>query len=216
MLVLAHRVPRDAVGCAALVEAGAGAFEADLQLRRGEVVVSHHLPFLRIPGWLEHDGRRFRWGGGRVLDPTLSEVMAYVPTPCAVLLDPKETSSRARRALVEAVGDSVPVADRGRLRVSTSDAGDLAAYRALGITTWRTIGDRRALDAFLAAGPFVDDGVSIRHTLLSSARVVERLHNVVGTVVAWTVDDVASARRLVSFGVDGVTTDRVEVMRALR
>ena len=56
-------------------------------------------------------------------------------------------------------------------------------------------------------------GVSCKHTLLDR-RTVRSLHDRGLLVVAWTVDDLDRARDLVSWGVDGLTTHKVEEMRA--
>src|SRR4051812_21871545 len=55
VLLIAHRTPRTAAACDDLAAAGAQLFECDVQLRGDTVVVSHFLPFLGRPGWLEHD-----------------------------------------------------------------------------------------------------------------------------------------------------------------
>jgi glycerophosphoryl diester phosphodiesterase len=56
--------------------------------------------------------------------------------------------------------------------------------------------------------------VTVNHKLLSRA-VVDRLHVLSNTVVAWTVNDVRRAVWLRDNGVDGVTTDSTDVMREL-
>lgn len=212
MLIVAHRTPTTAAGCAALAAAGAHAFELDVQLRGTRLVVSHYLPFLGVRGWLEHDNGRFRWRSGPPRDPALLDIVALIPPQCLILLDPKETEPCRRRALHEALVAALP--ERDRLRVSTDRADDLERYRAAGFQTWRTIKTGRALGHVISSGPVPDAGVSVRHTLLDAASV-ERLHGVTDTVVAWTVRNVARAARLREFGVDGITTDSRGVMTRL-
>lgn len=213
---IAHRLPGDAAGCAALAAAGAAGFECDIQLRRGEVVVSHYLPFLQLPNWLEHDGRRFRWGGGRRIDPTLAEAMARVPADAFVSLDPKELRAPRRRALTAAVVRAVRAGelDVSRAVVTTHEDDDLADYRAAGVPTWRTAASPAALRRLLDSEPRADAGAAVRHDLLDDATVAS-LRGLVDVVVAWTVNDVARARTLLTTGVDGVTTDRDAVLRAV-
>ncbi len=209
MIAVAHRLPRDAEARAAWLAAGVQRFEADVQLAPdGAVVVSHFLPFLRVRGWLQHDGTTFRWGGGG--DPTLDEALGALPPSAGVLLDPKETRPSRRAALVAALSAALP--DRERHVVSTDDDGDLAGYRAAGFRTWRTVKDAATLRSVLAGPELPDAGVSIRHTLLDRATVA-RLHERCGQVVAWTVNDEGRARSLLGDGVDGVTTDRPDVAR---
>ncbi len=56
-------------------------------------------------------------------------------------------------------------------------------------------------------------GVSCRHTLLDR-RIVRDFHDAGLAVAAWTVDDGDRARDLVRWGVDAITTNRVEEIRA--
>jgi glycerophosphoryl diester phosphodiesterase len=213
---VAHRLPSDAAACSRLAGLGARGFECDIQLRGADVVVSHYLPFLQLPGWLEHDGRRFRWGGGPPADPTLAEAMARVPGDAFVSLDPKELRARRRRALTAAVVAAVRRGeiDAGRLVVTTHEDDDLADYRAAGIRTWRTAASPSALQRLLAAAAGDDDGAAVRQDLLDE-RVVAALHRHVRVVVAWPVNDAARARALLAAGVDGITTDREDVLRAV-
>lgn len=206
MLLVAHRTPHTADACAEFAAAGAWCFEVDVQLRGDRVVVSHFLPFLRLPGWFEHDGRRFRWRGGPPFDPDLEDVADRVPGDRLILLDPKETDPQRRRRLVDALADRLP--DRDRFRVSTGDADDLARYRAAGFRTWRTLKTAEDLADACTGGASADDGVSVRHSLLTSASVAA-LHRVARPVVAWTVNDGSRARELRDLGVDAITTDHL-------
>jgi hypothetical protein len=214
-LLIAHRFPGSAGECTRLSDAGAGGFELDIQLRGETVVVSHYLPFLQIPSWWEHDGLRFRWGGGHVLDPDLLEGIARVPAAARIVLDPKEQRASRRHRLADAVTAAVADAaiDLRRFVVTTHDPLDLQRYRAAGIATWRTVGTEQALREILHAERFDDAGVAVRHTLLH-ADVVERLRERAGTVATWTVNDVTRARELTGYGVDAITTDSTAVLRA--
>lgn len=216
-LLIAHRLPDTAAQCTALSAAGAGGFELDVQLRGGTVVVSHYLPFLQIPGWLEHDGPRFRWGGGRPRDPRLAEAIARVPKDATIVLDPKEMRAGRRRKLAAAVTAALRElpADRPRCVVTTEAPEQLRTYRAAGIRTWRTAGSSAALAALFDAGPLADAGVAVRHTLLTP-KTVTRLHDLTQTVAAWTVNDAARAQQLAAMGVDAITTDATDVLSAFR
>jgi len=54
-----------------------------------------------------------------------------------------------------------------------------------------------------------------QHWELIDPELVERVHGDAGRVIAWTVNDGDVARRLVSWGVDGICTDLPAAMRAL-
>lgn len=210
MLLVAHRTPTTRAACEDVAAAGARVFEADVQVDdEDRVVVSHYLPFARF---LHHDNWRIRWHTGRLSDPRLDDITAVVPADCLVLLDLKETRRQRRSRLVAALSRSLP--DRSRFRVCGHLADDLDELRAAGFRTWRTARDRRELAAVLDGGALADEAVSIRHSLLAPD-VVDRLHEHTRTVVAWTVNEMSRARQLRSMGVDGVTTDRMSVMRAM-
>jgi glycerophosphoryl diester phosphodiesterase len=205
---VAHRTPDTAAACRALAGAGASAFELDVQYYRGTVVVSHYLPVLKIRGWLQNDGRRFRWSRHPSPDPELPAVLDLIPPRCTVLLDLKEELPHRRAALNELLGR---LPDRDRFRVSTPIIEDLEVLRAAGFRTWRTIRNPRALDRVLRQPQLNDHGVSIHWGLLR-AGVVAALRERGVLVVAWPVNRTGLARRLLALGVDGITTDNPAVL----
>ena len=212
MILVAHRTPATRAGCERVAAAGASVFEADVQVDdAGAVVVTHYLP-LGPGGRFERDNWRLRWHTGRGRDPRLAQVVDIVPAGCLVLLDLKERHPARRTRLIAALRDSIQ--DRSRFRVCGHPAEDVDALRAVGFRTWRSVGNARHLAAALAAGQLPDDAVSIRHSLLT-ARVLSELRARGPQVVAWTVNSVSRARELRALGVDGVTTDRTDVLELL-
>ena len=212
MILVAHRTPATRSGCEQVAAAGASVFEADVQVDdHGAVVVTHYLPF-GVGGRFERDNWRIRWHTGRVRDPRLFDVIDIVPADCLVLLDLKERHAARRARLVAALADALP--DRSRFRVCGHPEEDVAALRAAGFRTWRSVGNRRHLAAVLTEHRLADDAVSIRHSLLT-ADVLARLRERVPHVVAWTVNSDVRAGQLRALGVDGVTTDSVTVLRML-
>jgi glycerophosphoryl diester phosphodiesterase len=189
-------------------------FETDVQVRPrgGTVYVSHFLGTRPLGRWVQHDNARFRLGYGPPRDPTLTDVLARIPAHCRILLDPKPPDAPTQRRLAAALAELLP--DRSRFVVSTDRALELEAYAEAGFQTWRTLKDAGALRAALTGPPPLQAGVSVRHSVLD-ADAVAALHERFTTVVAWTVNDPRRARQLREFGVDGVTTDRPDVYRAL-
>lgn len=212
MLLVAHRTPLTAAGCAELAAAGAGAFELDVQFIGGRLLVSHYVTLPHLPGWLEHDNWRFRLRGRGPQDVPFEDVLSLVPPGCLVLLDPKLPRGADRVRLAAAL--AAAITDRERFRVSTAGADDLARYRAAGFRTWRTVGNRGHLADVLAENRLPDEGLSVRQWLLADAGLVARLHERAPSVIAWTVNDPARARRLAGYGVNGVTTDSRAVLAA--
>lgn len=215
MLLVAHRTPRTPQGCLELAELGAGLFEVDVQVRPGgdTVYVSHYLGVGPLGHRLQHDNARFRLGYGPPHDATLADTLARIPAHCDVLLDPKPPDAPTQRRLAAALADQLP--DCRRFVVSTDRDLELQAYADAGFRTWRTIKDRAALRSALHGPPSGQTGVSVRHSVLDG-RAVDALHQRFATVVAWTVNDPRRARQLRDLGVDGITTDRRDVLAAMR
>ena len=215
MLLIAHRTPRTARECQELADLGAGAFEIDVQVRPHDdtVHVSHYQPVWPFGSALQRDNARVRFGYGPPHDATLVETLAHVPAGCDVLLDPKPRDPGAALRLVAALADLLPA--RGRFVVSTDREVELRAYAEAGFRTWYTVGDAAGLRAALTGPRSAQTGVSARHSVLD-AHAVDALRERIGPVVAWTVNDPRRARQLRTMGVDGITTDRREVLSALR
>lgn len=211
MLLVAHRTPASRARCARLVAAGAQVFEIDIQYVGDRLAVSHYLPLGRT-GRVQRDNWRLRWHTAASRDPGVADVADVVPAGSTVLLDVKEKSAAGRRALVAALAGQLT--DRARYRVCGPHRDDLARLREAGFATWRTVGNHRELAGVLAEPGLADEVVSIRHSLLTDD-TLQALHDRVPAVVAWTVNDLGRARRLRDLGVDGVTTDRLAVLRAL-
>lgn len=211
MLLVSHRTPATRAECERVAAAGAQVFEADVQVDRHEhVVVSHYLPF--GAGLLQRDNWRIRWHTGARRDPRLAEVGDLVPEQCLVLLDLKEKAPARRARLIAALVHGLP--ERDRFRVCGGRPEDLDELRREGFRTWRTARNARELAAVLGTDRLPDDALSIRHTLLRPG-VLERLHERVPSIVAWTVNDVTRARQLREMGVDGLTTDSPGVLHAM-
>ena len=210
MLAIAHRTPATRERCAVLGAAGATVFEIDIQSIGEELVVSHYLPVHpRLPR-LRRDRVRFTVRRRGRLEPALAATVEALPAGAEILLDLKADSGPAAHALVERVVAHGP--DPARCYASTKGWATLPALTAAGYRTWRTIGDPAALRAALALPEIPDHAVTVRHTLLTPA-VMTALRDRVPRVMTWTVNDLARARQVMALGVDGVTTDSVDVLR---
>jgi hypothetical protein len=212
LTAIAHRCPPTASRCTDLVSLGATVFEIDVQLVAGELVSSHFLPLVRAFPRLRLDGRQLTWQVRDRREIGLGEAAAVVPRPARILLDLKTDVGPAAHALAAAVvaADLEP----GRFIACTKGWQTLPVLRAHGMPTWRTVGDAAALRAVLAGGPLPDEAVTVHHELLDPS-VVEALHRSGTRVMTWTVNDLPRARRLIEFGVDGITSDNPEVLRAV-
>jgi glycerophosphoryl diester phosphodiesterase family protein len=211
-IAIAHRAPASAAQCARLVALGASVFEVDVQLIDGVLVSSHFLPALAALPRLRRDGLRITHRRRDPREIALSAAVARIPRPAQIMLDLKTDSGAAAEALVAAV--TAADLEPGRFIVCTKGWHTLATLRAHGFPTWRTVADSSALGEALRLGAIPDVAVTVAHRLLTSA-VVNALHATGTQVMTWTVNDVARARALVEAGVDGVTSDDPEVIRAV-
>ena len=209
MLAIAHRTPATRERCAALGAAGATVFEIDIQIVGDDLVVSHYLPVHpRLPR-LRRDRGRFTVRRRGRLEPALAAAVEALPAGAEILLDLKADTGPAAHALVDRVIANGP--DPARCYASTKGWATLPALTGAGYRTWRTIADPAALRAALALPELPDHAVTVRHTLLTP-EVMTALRERVPRVMTWTVNDVARARQVMELGVDGVTTDSLEVL----
>ncbi|MFD1718764.1 glycerophosphodiester phosphodiesterase [Georgenia deserti] len=155
----------------------------------------------------------------------LDDLLAAFPDAC-LTLDIKE--ARAVRPVIEAIhrtrsADRVCVAGGWDAWLAAiADACGPALTTALG---WRALTGLLGAARLgvrpprgLATGPFAHVGVDYgRLPMLADARTGARLVEMAADlgigVVAWTVDDAATAHRLIDAGVAGVITDRPDVLR---
>jgi len=209
-IAIAHRAPSSATRCAELLALGATVFEIDVQAVGPDLVSSHFLPITAVLPRLRRDGLALTWRRRDPREIALAEAVAVIPRPARILLDLKTDTGAAAEALVEAVATAG--LEPGRFLVSTRGWHTLAALRGHGYPVWRTVADEAALRAVLRLDAVPDAALTVAHNLLSGP-VVAALQTRAPAVMAWTVNDLDRARRLLDLGVDGITSDRPEVLR---
>src|SRR3954454_2204232 len=199
--------------------------ETDVHVTRDGVLVAFHDALLErgtdgigTPGELDAaDLVRVRVGAREPV-PTLGELVSSFPT-ARFNIDLK--SDAAVAALAAFIDDHglherilVGSFSRRRLRrfrrltggrVATSASpGEVAAYVVLpGRLAGRVVRRPSALQVPYRLGPLV----------VASSRLVRRAHAARRHVHVWTVDDPAAMRLLLDRGVDGVMTDRIDILR---
>lgn len=157
--------------------------------------------------------------GGREPIPTLAETLATFPTlnlnidlKSDAVVEPALAAIRAagaeRRVCLGSFDErrirrAYKLAD-GRIAVSHSTFGTLA------VKLLRPAAIARAL-----AGPGVALQIpeTFRGTRIVTARLVERAHALGNDVHVWTIDDAEEMSRLLDLGVDGIVTDRPDILR---
>ncbi len=143
----------------------------------------------------------------------LAELLRETAGKASIFLDLKNGGEEAAQLIRRALDDTdTPV----RIAASSQQWTILRSVHSLlpEVDTFYSIDVAAKLDLFVSV--FDRDrlprGISCRHSLLTRA-IVERLHERGLLVVAWTVDDLARAAELHDWGVDGITTHRVQAVR---
>jgi glycerophosphoryl diester phosphodiesterase len=198
------------------LELGADAVEIDVRLTRDGVPVLLHDATLKLL-WghdrplasLSADEVRGLTDGGV---PTLAEALAVAEGARLMLDLPGTPDVKAARRVVDVVRES-GAEDRvyycaGALAMLAVRAADPAAEIAL---TWTSLAPPRPalLDAVRP------HWLNYRFGLVDKA-LAERVHHDGYLVSVWTPDTVRSMRRLITAGVDSITTNRVDTLCALR
>ncbi len=205
--------------------------ETDVQTTRdGHVVCFHDATLRRVTG---HPGRvcdldladlrRLRVHGTEMI-PTLAEAMASFPTTCFAI-DLKDEAS------IGAMAQLLRTHPRWARRICVAGAWSRWLRRlqdeAPGVTTalgWRALTTLIACSrsgvrpvGLGATGPangaFAHVPMRLGRLPIHSERVIARAHEHGIRVVVWTVDDATTMRSLLDAGVDGIITDRPDVLR---
>ncbi len=204
--------------------------ETDVQTTRdGHVVCFHDATLRRVTGAAGRvsdldlaDLRRLRVDGTDRI-PTLAEAMATFPQ-ARFAIDLKDEASIGAMALL------LRANPRWAERICVAGAWSKWLRRlqdeAPGVTTalgWRSLTTLIACSrggvrpVGLGAGPgrgaFAHVPMKLGRMPIHSERVIGRAHEMGIRVIVWTVDDPATMRTLLDAGVDGIITDRPDVLR---
>jgi glycerophosphoryl diester phosphodiesterase len=219
---------------------GADALELDVRLTRdGAVVVSHDPTLLRMTGdprsvaactlaelraldagsrFSADGGRTFPFAGSGVGMPALAEVLEEFPA-VPLLIEVKEAAvALAAREVIARAGAI------GRCVVAGFDAAALLPFREPPWLYGAATADaaRLYLPAMLGVAPRATAcrafsvPVRWRGLPVPTRRFVRAAHGLGAAVHVWTVDDASLGRALWARGVNGVVTNRPDVMVAAR
>jgi glycerophosphoryl diester phosphodiesterase len=211
--LVAHRGGNSRAAVRRACRAGVDWMEVDVWWHYGRIVARHDRALWRLP--ITYD--RARIGLAPIPHLTLDELLDRVAgTPVRLLLDLKGDAPELPAALVGTLHRRDAVT---RAALCGQEWAPLDAARALDpdLSVFFSLGREEHLPAYLrrldaGAAPRL---ISICHTLVTPDRL-SALHARGVTVLAWTVNDLATARRLVSWGVDGITSDSLSLLASLR
>lgn len=205
-IIVAHRYGNSDARAQEAISAGADLLEADVWLHRGRLEARH----AKTAGPLPIIWDRW-WVNRRPLVPFVAEtLLESLPGGTAVMFDLKGRNPRLPRALTTLI--ALHHGERPFL-VCGQNWGMLERFRDVpGIELVHSIGNQQQLDTAwkrLEAGGY--DAISI-HCELLDARTVARLKESVSAVITWPINTDDELQRVLDFGVDGFTTDSIELM----
>lgn len=200
-----HRAPMQAA-----VEAGVDLIEADVWPRWNRVVSRHERGVFALP--LVFD----KWYARPEIMPiTLQEIISTVGDRAGLYLDLKSDNQRYLDHIVEIVG-SAGMTERTAITSPHWQALSYIEAQAPAVSSYYTVIARRNLWPFwdhLDEHPEVN-GTAMRHGLLNPD-LIGALHERGLKILAWTVDSPARALQLLRWGVDGIISNRLDLLQAI-
>lgn len=204
---VAHRAGNNLHALERALAAGVDAIECDLWHHHGRLALRHERKLPALPVLYDRWYVRWSWG---VLG--LRRLLQAVDHRSELFLDIKSSTLRAADAVLELYHDNEAMMPAATI---SSQHWSLLDRLAAGRTAMRGFysvknesGFRALIERTGQARP--PHGTSIRHTLLSPARV-EQLHNAGLEVYAWTVNNPHRGAELRAWGVDGIIADNLDV-----
>ena len=187
--------------------------ECDLWVRSGQAIAHHDRPLGPLPllaGW-QGVTRRPR-------DPvTLDELLALLADGAGLMLDLRYWF---RDPAPDLAGVLAGIDDHSSIIVSCErwDLTDRMRGWLPTLPAAYSLKSPRQLQRFIEdrrRGTLPPVQVSIRHTLLTGKQDVAQLHDLGARVSAWTVDDIDRALELAEWGVDGLVSNRLQVLNSV-
>jgi glycerophosphoryl diester phosphodiesterase len=208
---IAHRAGNNLHALERALDVGVDAIECDLWHYHGKLALRHERKLPALP--VLYDRWYIRWSWG-VLG--LRELLREVGMRTELFLDIKSATPRAADAVLELYHDNEAMLPPTRVSSPQWKLLDRLAQAGTRMRMFYSVKRRSQIGPLLrrTREPHPPAGTSIRHTLLSPA-VVERLHEAGLEVYAWTVNNPHRGEELLSWGVDGIIADNLEVFEAV-
>jgi len=205
-LAIAHRAGNSLALAQAAIEAGADMLEIDVWPHRGRLEVRHGQRLWCLP--LLWDDRRLVPAWRHQLE--LQEVLERVPIAARLFLDLKGFSASLGERVVELIEQIQP--ERQIILCGRTWAQlDAVAYHPH-VSYFYSIGDATELAAvWTRLENITTPAISLQKDLATS-EVMARLNAINTTVICWTVNDLHEAQRLHALGVDGFTSDNLDLV----
>ncbi len=208
--LIAHMGGNTAAAARVALEEVPDFLEVDLWVHNGCFEARHERAMYPLPLWFEK--WKLRRAPRRPF--TLADLLSETAGKAGVFLDLKNGGAEAARLVREAL-DVAGLADP-HVVASSQHWHILRHVKELApeVDLFYSIDVPERLDLFLSVAErdLQPAGVSCRDALLTQ-EAVSALHRRSMKAVAWTVDDPDRAVELAAWGVDGITTHRVAVLR---
>ncbi len=209
LFVVAHRAGNSIGELHAAEDAGAGIVEADVWARRGALEVRH----LKTMGPIPILWDRWRLAPGWTPRLSLAELVGATNPATELLLDLKGTDPLLPVMVVETMAREAP----GRAYAVCSRNWDLLEefrhYPAVRVL--HSVGSPAQLRTVWSRLTWHDDhAISIHRRLLSEAAVAA-LKEKASAVVTWPINNAGHLEEVAGWGVDGVTTDSLALLRVV-
>ena len=208
-LRVAHRYGNDLASLIAAEAAAVDLIEADLWLHRNRLEVRHRKTMGPVPllwdRWSLHPGWTRRLG--------LADILAAARPGSELLLDLKGREADLPQRAIQAMERARPGA---RYSVSSQNWELLAPFRELPqVRVVYSTGSPQAFDRAIALARSEGlPAVGSQNRFLTLERVAA-LREHVPTFLSWTINDLDRARELLEWGVTGIISDRLELLREL-
>jgi glycerophosphoryl diester phosphodiesterase len=207
-LAIAHRAANEPQLLKAAEAAGVDLVEADIWPYRGRLEVRHLKTMGPVP--LLWDRWKLTRGWTRRL--VLDELLESGAGP-QLMLDLKGRNTEASRVILASVREALP----GQTFTVCSRIWSLlgAFAEAPGVNVVHSVGSAGQLGSvWKRLEEFPGSGISIHQRLLTPD-VVARLLEKVPVVMTWPINDEERMWELIEWGVNGIISDRLEVLEAL-
>jgi glycerophosphoryl diester phosphodiesterase len=204
---IAHRAGNNLHHLEQALAAGVNAIECDFWHARGHLVLRHERKLPALPVFYDRWYIRFAMG-----ELKLPELLREINHRADLFLDIKSATPPAADAVLELYHDNESMMPHTLVSSREWKLLDRLAAEGTDMRMFYSVGKRSAVESLLRRAEVAPRpaGTSIRQTLLSPD-VVRRLHDAGLLVYAWTVNNPHRARELLSWGVDGLIFDDVEI-----
>jgi glycerophosphoryl diester phosphodiesterase len=208
-LAIAHRAGNSLALAQAAIAAGADMLETDVWAHRSRLEVRHaqrlwHLPLL----W---DNRRLVPAWRHQFE--LKEMLQWLPITTRLFLDLKGLAPSLGERVVDLIEQVQP--ERQIVLCGRTWALFDAVADHPRVSCFYSIGDARELAAVWGRLETMSmPAVSLQKDL-PTTDVMARLNALNTTVICWTVNDLHEARRLHALGVDGFTSDNLDLIERI-